>query len=151
MESALGINYSGLGNKGKKIEERQKKMEQSLYSPTARRAAKGERNYIGKKLHSLGLDNVINQYSHITWTVRGDKNSKKPLAGIIYEGIAGVLEGGGRRIGGTAAIDRIDCSLIGTLDNQDNNNYLSDKLTAIANHLKQDNIQEREERMEDNQ
>jgi len=137
METALGINYSGLGNKGEKIKSRQELMDKEIYRNTAKKAAHGERNYIGKKLHALGLDNVLDQYSHITWTVRGDKNSKKPLAGIIYEGIAGVLEGGGRRIGGTSAIDRIDCSFIGTLNNSDKNDYLSDKLTKIAERLKE--------------
>lgn len=151
METALGINYSGLGNKGEKIKSRQELMDKEIYRSTAKKAAHGERNYIGKKLHALGLDNVLDQYSHITWTIRGDKNSKKPLAGIIYEGIAGVLEGGGRRIGGTSAIDRISCSFIGTLNNPDKNDYLSDKLTKIAERLKESVIQERQDIMEDNQ
>lgn len=126
-------------------------MDKEIYNLGASPATHGKRNYIGKKLHALGLDNVLNQYSHITWTVRGDKNSNKPLAGIIYEGIAGILEGGGRRIGGTTAIDRIDCTFIGVPDNTSDKNILSDKLTAIAERLKKEVLEERQDRFEDNQ
>ena len=149
LESSLGIKYNSLGKNSNTFKERQKLIDKQLISNN-RGAKSGERNYIAKRLKAMGLTNILNNYQTVTWTVRAGKNAKKPLAGLIYEGIAPILEGGqGSRVGGSGATDTILCSIIGTFKSEQDNDLITNKFNQIIQALQADYLGQREDRFSD--